>query len=152
MYQCRANDRRSTYAGLHQGPTTGRYPSSVAKSRLDADRLPRTSAVYRGRLSGLYGLGYLARADSAGAGSDRALEYLRASLKPSDWTSRNLPWVAGGEDAVELSIASVHALSITGDDEAQALLREIATGDVEDRTRYAAESALAGLAATDGHQ
>ena len=112
----------------------------------DIDSFKKVSAVYRGRLSALFGLGHLAHPGSASGGSENAMTYLRGSLKPSDWKLRKLSWVTSDEDTIELSISSVHALSITGHREVQQLLRElVATGDVADRTKYAAESALARL-------
>lgn len=106
------------------------------------DDFPNTSAVYRGRLSALFALGYLANHDHAG--SERALKYIQKSMKPSDWRRRGLKWIKK-DDAVNLSISAVHALAISGRDEVPGILTELLKSGVPDRTKHAAKSALVSL-------
>lgn len=120
------------------------YPHLVALVEGSGDDFSRASAVYSGRLSAVIALGHLA--SHKNAGYDEAMDYLLRHTLPSQWWGRNLRWVENFEDAVNLSIWTVHALSLSGRDEAFTALKDLAENRTYDRTRSAAESALVSLA------
>lgn len=114
------------------------------------DKFSKTSAaVYRGRLSAVVALGYLA--DERHAGSDDAMEYLKDSVRPSAWRGRDLPWIQYNRDAaLNLSLSAVHGLFVSGRPEVIEIMKGLASDEAEGdssriRTANAARSVIASL-------
>ena len=123
------------------------YGPLVALIEGSNDDFSKTSAVYSGRLSAVLALGHLANHDNDGY--DEAMVYLTNHTKPSDWWGRHLRWVEDYEDAVNLSIWTVHALSISGREQVpEILMGLLVASSVPDRTKHAAKSALVNIAAS----
>ena len=102
-----------------------------------------STAVYRGRLSGIAGLGHLANK----RGNEEAVAYLRDSVSPAAWLDREIPWLdaRGHEDAsrrsLQLSSSAVLALALTGHDDAGQTLAALAEESEYARLRRLAATA-----------
>ena len=89
-----------------------------------------SDVVHRARMSGITGLGYLARK----RGNEQAMAYLLASVDPDTWLDREIPWLTadGDDEAARLSLQlagrAVLALGLTGRESAGQRLDALATG------------------------
>ena len=99
--------------------------------------------VYRGRLSGITGLGYLA----GKRGNKKAMGYLLESVDPEIWIDRKIQWLKAREDeagrwSLQLSAEAVLALRLTGQDAAGKELAALAADEgVHERLQRLALSA-----------
>ena len=88
-----------------------------------------SSTMYRGRVSALAGLGYVVNKTK----NKKALDYLLASVRPTIWHERNMPWLMVREDAdrraLDMSSSAVLALALTGHAAAVRKLNELASDD-----------------------
>ena len=103
-----------------------------------------SSAVYRGRTSGIMALGYLVHESIDG--NVEAMRYLLDSATPASWNKRDIPWLAIRGDAehlkLQMSLSAVLALALTGKEEAGRKLDELRNSRVaHTRIREVAESA-----------
>ena len=116
-----------------------------------------STPIYRGRLSGLLGLGYVVSVSARGdrPANRKALRYLLASVCPDHWRARRLPWVAGRADQhrlrEQLSVSSVLALALTGSPEAADKLDELERSGATERLRRTAASVQDDLARIRAH-
>ena len=103
-------------------------------------------AMHRGRTSAIMALGYAVNR----GGSDRAMDYLVASMHAESWNTRNVHWLHGHsrmEDLRrELCTTAVIGLALTGEPLAADELNKVVANDtMNPRVRSVAESALVEL-------
>ena len=104
-----------------------------------------STTIYRGRMSGLTALGYYVHESSGEHSREEALDYLRGSVYPGVWISREIPWLAGRDDEerlrVQLSVSAVLGLALTGTDAAVHELENLRNAETTPaRLRRVAES------------
>ena len=115
-----------------------------------------STLIYRGRLSGVLGLGYLVHVSSRERGEPNmeAMTYLVDSVRPEKWTERNIPWVMGRGDEerlrVQLSVSAVLGLALAGTNEAAEYLAELQYSGEPRRVRRAAEAVQDDVAQING--
>ena len=100
---------------------------------LETPDIAWSPTVYRGRLSGITGLGYLARK----RGNEKALTYLVESVDPEMWSSvREIPWLSArrAEEArrrsLQLSAEAIRALELSEQAAAHKKLVELAASEI----------------------
>ena len=109
-----------------------------------------STAIYRGRMSGVTALGYYVHESSDDHSRETALDYLRRSVHPEVWISREIPWLGGRDDEerlrVQLSVSAVLGLALTGTEEAAQELEELRNAETTPaRLRRVAESVRSDL-------
>lgn len=105
---------------------------------------PRSTAVHRGRRSAITGLGYFAHETHDLDAMEYAMGYLLESVYPRTWSEREIPWLGESERLhMRLSMSAILALALTGRDEAENTLRDLAAADdMPASLRQVAESVL----------